>query len=151
MSFIEVMNYFYYRTSISELQALHIGEYSPRLSYHSMLYLNIISEMEDCTVSKLADLLKITRSAVTIKVGELVKYGFVTKEQSKEDGRMWYIRLSPKMADIYAMFERFGVAIEIELKQKYSDGEIELFGKMLRDVADCNFEGTRTPEVNSIV
>ena len=151
MAFTDIMNYFYYRTSISELRAMRDGDYSPGLSYHSMLYLNIISEIEDCTVSKLAEVLKITRSAVTIKVGELVKQGFITKEQSITDGRIWHLRLSPKMADIYALFERFSVVIERELKQKYSTDEIELFSKMLRDVADCDLASIGSINTNNSI
>jgi DNA-binding MarR family transcriptional regulator len=82
MSFTDDMNYFYYRSSISELRAMHAGDYSPGLSYHSMLYLSIIAGTPSCTVSKLAEILQITRSAVTIKVKELVRRGFVEKQQS---------------------------------------------------------------------
>lgn len=140
MQFSDIMNYFYYRTSISELRAMHGGDYSPGLSYHSMLYLNIIAGMEDCTVSKLADVLKITRSGVTIKVSELVRRGFVEKKQSKTDGRIWIITLSPKMAEVYAMFNNQSIRVEASLREKYSDTEITLFGQMLREVAEFELE-----------
>lgn len=141
MSFTEAMNYFYFRSSVSELRAMHGGDYSPGLTYHSMLYLNIISGMENCTVSKLAETLQITRSAVTIKVNELVKRGFVEKRQSTEDGRSWLLTLTPSMAEIYAMFNDLSIKTEAKLREKHSDSEMALFGQMLREVADCEWVG----------
>ncbi len=140
MSFTEAMNYFYYRSSISELRTMHGGDYSPGLSYHSMLYLNIIAGTEECTVSKLADILQITRSAVTIKVGGMVKRGFVEKQQSGEDGRVWFIMLTPRMADIYAMFDRMSVKTEETLRAHHDDSDMDLFGQMLREVADFEWK-----------
>jgi DNA-binding MarR family transcriptional regulator len=72
MTFADSMNYFYYRSSVSELRTLHGGDYTPGMTYNSMLYLNIIAGTGECTVSKLADILNVSRSAVTIKVNELV-------------------------------------------------------------------------------
>lgn len=140
MSFVEAMNYFYYQSSINELRAMQGGDYSSGLSYNSMLYLNIIAGTENCTVSKLADILQITRSAVTIKVGELVRRGFVEKRQSGEDGRVWLLRLTPRLADIYAMFNRLSVKTEAELRRRHTEGEIQLFAQMLREIADFEFK-----------
>ena len=140
MSFADAMNYSYYRSSISELRTMHGGDYSPGLSYHSMLYLNIIAGTENCTVSKLADILQITRSAVTIKVSGLVKRGYVEKQQSGEDGRVWLIRLTPRLADIYAMFDRISAKTEGALREKHPDSDMALFGQMLREVADFEWK-----------
>jgi DNA-binding MarR family transcriptional regulator len=142
MSFMDAVNYFYYRSAVSELRMLHGGNYSPGLSYHSMLYLNIIAGTADCTVSRLADILQITRSAVTIKVGELVKRGFVEKRRSAEDGRVWFLELTPRLADIYAMFDRLTAKTEEALRARHGDGDMELFGQMLREVADFEWKET---------
>jgi DNA-binding MarR family transcriptional regulator len=140
MSFAEDMNYFYYRSSISELRTMHGGDYSPGLSYHSMLYLTTIAGTEDCTVSKLADILQITRSAVTIKVNELAKRGYVEKRQSSEDGRVWFIKLTPRMTDVYAMFGEMSAKTEGALREKHEDSDMALFGQMLREVADFEWK-----------
>jgi DNA-binding MarR family transcriptional regulator len=140
MSFVEDMNYFYYRSSISELRAKHGGDYSPGLSYHSMLYLSIIAGTENCTVSKLADILRLTRSAVTIKVGELVRRGYVLKEQSAEDGRVWFIKLTPRIADVYAMFQRLSEKTEAALRERHDDADMALFGQMLREIAEFEWK-----------
>ena len=141
MSFSEDMSYFYYRSSISELKTMHGGDYSPGLTYHSMLYLNIIAGTPDCTVSKLAEILHISRSAVTIKVNELVKRGYVEKKQSAEDGRVWRLLLTPQLNDVYAMFNKVSEGIEAHLRAKHSEDEIKLYGQMLRETAEFETDG----------
>lgn len=140
MSFTEAMNYFYYRSAVSELRTMHGGNYSPGLSYHSLLYLNIIAGTEDCTVSKLADILGLTRSAVTIKMNELVRRGFVYKKRSREDGRVWFLRLTPQMADVYAMFNKISAKTEEALRAKHTEAEMALFVRMLREVAEFEWK-----------
>jgi DNA-binding MarR family transcriptional regulator len=144
VTFVDSMNYFYYRNSINELRTLHGGDYSPELTYNSMLYLNIIAGTEDCTVSKLADMLLVSRSAVTIKVNELFKHGFVEKRQSSEDGRVWLIKLTPHLVDIYAMFHDLSAKTEAALLKKHTDSEMALFAQMLREVADFELEEVKS-------
>jgi DNA-binding MarR family transcriptional regulator len=142
MTFSEAMNYFYFRASISELKMLNISDYTLGISYHSMLYLNVIASVENCTVSRLAELMQITKSGATLKVNELVKRGFVDKTQSHEDGRVFYLTLTPKIAEVYEMFNAMGGEMERELRTKYTENEISLFAKMLRDVSDFEWRGT---------
>lgn len=139
MEFTDAMNYFYYRTSVSELRWLNEDDRS--ITYNSMLYLNVIAYTQDCTVSKLAEIVRITKPAVTIKVNELEKRGFVVKERSLEDRRVIYLRLSPSMAELYGMYDRLGISTELELRKKYSEQELSLFSVMLRDVANATMEG----------
>ncbi|MDR3334997.1 MAG: MarR family winged helix-turn-helix transcriptional regulator, partial [Treponema sp.] len=100
-SFITVWNYFYCRTSLNELRWIHLGDYSAGLSYHSMLYLNIIAATPDCTVSSLAKMLGVSTPGVTEKVNGLVRKGFVEKVQDSVDRRVFWLRLTPEIAAVY--------------------------------------------------
>lgn len=56
------------------------------------------------TVSTLADEMGLTLPSVTVAVQKLQKKGYVSKERSKEDGRVVFASLTPKgsrMAQIY--------------------------------------------------
>jgi DNA-binding MarR family transcriptional regulator len=139
MTFSEAMNYFYFRASIIELRALNVSDYTLGISYHSMLYLNVIASVEDCTVTKLAELMQITKSGATLKVNELVKHGFVTKTQSAEDGRVFFLALTSKIAEIYETFNKTGAEMERFLQTKHSGAEISLFAKMLCEVSDYDW------------
>ncbi|MDR1588997.1 MAG: MarR family transcriptional regulator [Oscillospiraceae bacterium] len=136
MDFREAMNYFYYRSSVSELRMMHRRDHTFGVSYHSLLFLNIIAHTEDCTVSKLADILNITKPAVTIKVNELTRRGFVQKKRSATDGRVFFLTLSPDMAATYDMFNRLSDDTEAMLRGEYTRDEVRLFSEMLGRIAD---------------
>jgi DNA-binding MarR family transcriptional regulator len=136
MDFREAMNYFYYRSSVSELRMMHKRDHTFGVSYHSLLFLNIIAHTEDCTVSKLAEILNITKSAVTIKVNELARRGYVEKKRSGADGRVFFITLSPDMSATYEMFERMTEDTESMLSREYSQEELRLFSEILGKIAD---------------
>ncbi|MDR0905337.1 MAG: MarR family transcriptional regulator [Oscillospiraceae bacterium] len=136
MTFSDAMRYFYFRASISELKMLNVSDYTLGISYHSMLYLNVIASVESCTVSRLSELMQITKSGATLKVNELVKHGFVERTQSRDDGRVFHLTLTPKIAEVYEMFNEMSDDMERELRAKYSEQEVALFSQMLGTVAD---------------
>lgn len=107
MTITDKMNSFYYHMSLYELQMMNGSDYFNGLSYNSLLYINVIEQLEDCTVSKLAQALHITKSAVTIKINELVRQKLVLKEQSSMDKRVYYLKLSPEIANIMGSMMRY--------------------------------------------
>ncbi|ADY57146.1 regulatory protein MarR [Syntrophobotulus glycolicus DSM 8271] len=139
MDFLGEMNYFYLRMSLNELRMMNRQDYSSGVSYHSMLCLNVIANTENCTISKLAEALQITKSGVTIKVNELVKKGLVEKVQSVRDKRIHYLKLNPNISAIYGMFDRIGQNMEETLRKKYTENELSLFSGMLHTIADCDW------------
>ena len=129
MKFLDTVNHFYYQMSLRELRMTKdTGSYK-ELTNNSMLYLDIISQTERCTVSKLADALGITKSAVTMKVAELVKRGCLVKTQSETDKQ-----------GIYDRFDNIFTAIGRKIEKKYTPEEVSLFCRMLQDIADCEWE-----------
>lgn len=141
MKFLDTINHFYYQMSLRELRMTKdTGSYK-ELTNNSMVYLDIISQTEQCTVSKLADALSITKSAVTMKVNELVKRGFLVKTQSATDKRVFFLTLHPEMQDIYDRFDNIFTSIGRKMERKYTQEELSLFCRMLSDVADCEWEG----------
>jgi DNA-binding MarR family transcriptional regulator len=136
MTFVEAMNYYYYRSSLGELRWMQREDYSFGLSYHSMLCLNIIASTPDCTVSRLAEMLGITTPGITEKVNGLVRKGLVEKVQSERDRRVFLIKLRPDIQAMYESWDRVSENLETWLLEKYSKDEITLFSKILSDVAD---------------
>lgn len=129
------MNSFYYHMSLYELQLMNGGDYFNGLSYNSLLYINVIDQMENCTVSKLAHALGITKSAVTIKINELVRQKIVIKEQSPSDKRIFYLRLSPEMNRSIGLYDEIFKKAENELRKEYSEEQLELFGEILQTIS----------------
>lgn len=135
MSILNEINYFYYRMSMYELQMMNEADYYNGLSYNSLLYINVIEQMKDCTVSKLAETLNITKSAVTLKLNELVKQGTVIKVQSESDKRVFYIKLSPEMENTTGIYNELFEKIEKKLSKKYTKQQLELFEDILHTIS----------------
>jgi DNA-binding MarR family transcriptional regulator len=136
MDFPQLMDYLFYRGSVGELRMLNNHDYTRGISYHSMLYLNVIAYERECTVSKLAELLHITTSAAVIKVGELVRQGLVEKVRSLDDGRVHHLRLTQKTLEIYEQYSRISAETHSYLLSKYTGAELDIFNKILREVAE---------------
>lgn len=138
MELIHEMNYFYYKMALYELQIMNNKDYYNGLSYNSMLYINVIAQYRDCTVSKLSEALHVTKSAVTLKVNELVKAGAVHKVQSEEDKRVFYVRLSSKVERTLGLYDDIFKKIEEDLQTKYTQEELRKFNQILHTIS--NFE-----------
>ena len=81
----DVLNRYYYDATVCDLR--HLSKTGQgELSYNSVMYLDVISYQEEmlqegCTVGSLAKTLRISNSAATMKVQELVRLGLVERAQ----------------------------------------------------------------------
>lgn len=139
MGITEKMNSFYYHMSLYELQLMNGSDYFNGLSYNSLLYINVIEQTENCTVSRLAEMLHITKSAVTIKINELVRQNIVEKEQSALDKRVYYLKLSPETGELMKNYDRIFQKAEVELRSKYTEEQLDLFGDILETISGYNW------------
>lgn len=60
-------------------------------------YLNIIYTLKKVTLSRFAELAKVTKPGATQIINKFVKQGYVTKTVSKEDKRVCYIELTEQI------------------------------------------------------
>lgn len=139
MKLIDGVNHFYYKMSLYELKIMNGGDYYNKLSYNTILYLNVIALTENCTVSKLAEALNITKSAVTLKVNEMIKQNLIVKEQSQEDKRVFYIRLSSEMKKVISIYNQIFKKIEKKVMEKYSQEELNTFIKILNNISSYDW------------
>jgi DNA-binding MarR family transcriptional regulator len=135
MRFHEAMSLFYTNMSLAELRLLRADEDLRGVSYHSMLYLNLIRGRKGCTSGKLAKALRVSKPGVTVMIGELVKSGFVGKMRSADDGRVYYLKITPEGERVYLKFAALGKRIEKRLKKEYTTDEIGKFCEMLESVS----------------
>ena len=135
MNITQEINYFYYHMSLHELRLMNGEDFFHGLSYNSLLYVNVIDQMRECTVSRLSEALGVTKSAVTLKVNELVKQGIVVKVQSSEDRRIYYLTLSPETQRMMREYDVIFGGIEKELRKQYSQEQLEQFGQILHTIS----------------
>ena len=134
MDLRDSLNQFYYDATVNDLRQLSRtggGE----LSYNSMMYLDVISFQNEegrCTVSSLAEILRVSRSAVTLKVNELVKLGLVEKRRSEEDRRVVYLDVCDVVREALGAYDPpFDRAVRL-VEGVYPPEEIETFCRILQ-------------------
>ena len=80
--------------SLKNLQK-NVGDASgfSKLTVHQLQYLDAINDLENPTITEIANKLHITKASVTVGVNKLIELGFVSKTQSKEDKRVFHVSL----------------------------------------------------------
>lgn len=80
--------------SMMELRIINgscAGTVDTSISYKDALFLDTISEMEGCTLSRLAEAACVTKPTATVRVNRLVDRGMVRRIRDQEDGRRAYL------------------------------------------------------------
>ena len=131
----DAVNEFYYNMTVCELQSAHTDVLYQDISYHSMMVLDLIAYTDHCTVSALAKALHVSKSAVTMKVNELVRRGLVVKTQDHMDRRVHRLSVHPEVRQRSLAFDRMLERAEEQLRQVYSAQECEQFCRMLCDIS----------------
>jgi Transcriptional regulators len=127
----DALNRFYYDQTLNELRLMNENTLYPNITYNSLLYLDLIAYREDCTASYLAKALNISKSAVTIKVNELIRQGLVVKTRSEADRRVYYLHVSPEVEEDYRRYDRRLDNAVRAVTQRYGDDEVEQLCDML--------------------
>lgn len=133
MELAQALRRFYYEMTLTELRLMNENQLYPDISYNSLLYLDLISDMERCTVSALAEALHVTKAAVTMRVNELIRRGLVVKTQSETDRRVNYLSLTPAMAEDHRLYDRRLTRAAEGLAGLYPPGQLAAMTAMLAD------------------
>ena len=94
--------------------------------------LMVLFHQEDVTMKMLADKIHRTKPTVTVLVNKLVALGLVKKEESEEDARVSYVRLTDKGRGFQGVFHNISLHLARRLFQGFSDNE----QKQLEDLLD---------------
>ncbi|MDD1728193.1 MAG: MarR family transcriptional regulator [Methanospirillum sp.] len=78
----------------------------PDITIHQFFYLREIRHQEQTTHTQLAQALQVTKPSVTAAVSKLIKDGFVSRVQSAEDQRKFYLSLTRQGHLIFTHKER---------------------------------------------
>lgn len=121
----------YYAIVLNELRMMNETRLYDSITYNSLLYLDLISYTENCTVSLLADALHVAKSSVTLKVNELIKQGMVEKTQSEKDRRIFYLTLRPEILEEFQKLDRASNYAVQQIQKQYTAEEIKVCCEML--------------------
>ena len=141
MNLKKALDSFYYSTALCNLRLMNEKFVDENITYNSLLYLELIFTMNgECTVSRIADLLNISRPGVTLKVNELIKQGLVTKTPDPNDRRKNYLTVNEDAVPQYKIYRYQDNEAVRRITDKYSIEEISMFCDMLDMISEINFE-----------
>lgn len=135
-SLSSIMQKFQYKMNFRELKILNKNQKYGRLSWNTLLYLNIISDTKDCTASFIAKNIGVSKAAVTIRINELIAKGLVIKKQSEEDKRVNYLYVSDEIKREYDEYDQMYIKSSEETEKLFTEEEIAVVSKVLEKLSD---------------
>ena len=141
MELRDALNAFYYSNALCDLRLMNQKFTNPAITYNSLLYLEIIYSMHGtCTPSRLAELLCISKPAVTSKINELLSQGLIEKHPAPCDGRKYFLSVNEERVQQYRIYrEQDDLAVRT-ITERYTPEEIEKFCSMLQIITSINYD-----------
>lgn len=90
-----IANYFW-KSSIDNINTILSIDQVGSFSMNDYYYLTVISQLENPNLGDAAKGLKLTKPAISAMVQRLIKNDLIKKEQSLEDKRIFFIKLTEK-------------------------------------------------------
>lgn len=88
MELRRALDSFYYSTALCDLRLMNRQFIDENITYNSLLYLELIYAMDGrLTASKIAEMLCVSKPAVTLKINELIRQGWWIKTPDPKDRR----------------------------------------------------------------
>ena len=133
-NFVEVYDKFklnFYRR-VFEL----VRERDGSLSAMEAFSLEVIQMLGTPTVGQFADFLNISQSNATYKVNNLIKKGYIERQNSQLDRREYHLVLSEKYYRYIGLLSSYENTVTERMVKRFSPEDIAKFDEMLRIVSD---------------
>lgn len=141
MELRNALNSFYYSTALCDLRLMNQQFVDKNITYNSLLYLELIFSMNGkCTASKIAELLYVSKPAVTLKINELIKQGLVTKMPDPSDHRQNLLKVNEDAIPKFKVYRKQDDLAIKKITDSYSGQDIQKFCEMLNILSCINFE-----------
>ncbi len=113
-----------------------VRERDGSLSAMEAFSLEVINILDEPTVGQFADFLNISQSNATYKVNNLIKKGYLVRQNSTTDRREYHLILSEKYyayMDIYAKYE---IKVMQRVKERLPEEDVACFDRILQIMSD---------------
>ncbi len=128
-NFIEVYDKFklqFYRKIFEKVK-----ERDGSLSAMEGFSLEIIRALGEPTVGQFADFLNISQSNATYKVNNLIKKGYLVRQNSTTDRREYHLVLSEKYYSYAELMTSYELTVVDRMKKRFSEADVEKFNELL--------------------
>ena len=129
-SFMEVYDKFklqFYR-KVFEL----VRERDGSLSAMEAFSLEVIKMLDCPTVGQFADFLNISQSNATYKVNNLIKKGYLERQNSQTDRREYHLVLSEKFYQYENLMSSYEMTVMQRIREHFSPEDVETFDRILQ-------------------
>ena len=141
MDLEKALDAFYYSTALYDLQLMNRQFIEENITYNSLLYLELIFSMKGkCTASKIAELLHVSKPAVTLKINALIRQGLVIKIPDPDDHRQNLLVVNEEAIPKYKVYRRQDSEAIVRIKEIFSEEDIKKFCRMLDIISAINYE-----------
>ena len=113
-----------------------VREREGSLSAMEAFSIEIIHALDEPTVGQFAEFLNISQSNATYKVNNLIKKGYLQKQNSTTDRREYHLVLSEKYYGYTDIMRSYVKTVMDRIEMNFSPEETELFAKMLGRISD---------------
>lgn len=133
-SFTEVYDKFklqFYRKVFEQVR-----ERDGSLSAMEAFSLEVIKMLDRPTVGQFADFLNISQSNATYKVNNLIKKGYLERENSQTDRREYHLILSEKFNSYIGLLSSYEKKVMDRITRRFPDDDVGKMDEMLRVISD---------------
>ncbi len=96
----------------------------------------VIHQMNAPTISQFAEFLGISQSNATYKVNNLIKKGYIVKENSDVDRREYHLMLSEKYYNYNGLMQSYIKTVMQRIRDRLSPEDVETFSRILGVISD---------------
>lgn len=114
----------------------HVRERDGSLSAMEAFSLEVIKMLGQPTVGQFAEFLNISQSNATYKVNNLIKKGYIERENSMTDRREYHLVLSEKFYNYTELLSSYEMLVMQRIKERFSPEDVESFDRMLKIISD---------------
>ena len=108
-----------------------VRERDGSLSAMEFFSLEVIKMLNQPTVGQFADFLNISQSNATYKVNNLIRKGYLERENSQTDRREYHLILSEKFFRYLDLMTTYEMTVMERLKARFPDADIQKLDEML--------------------
>lgn len=113
-----------------------VREREGSLSAMEAFSIEIIHALDEPTVGQFAEFLNISQSNATYKVNNLIKKGYLKKQNSTTDRREYHLVLSEKYYGYTDIMRGYVTTVMDRIEASFTPEESALFAKMLGRISD---------------
>ena len=112
-----------------------VRERDGSLSAMEAFSLEVINMLDKPTVGQFAEFLNISQSNATYKVNNLIKKGYLERQNSRTDRREYHLILSEKFYNYIGLLSSYEQVVMARIKERFSQEDVDKLDQMLEIIS----------------